>query len=90
MTDADVALALRAALFVTLKVGGPLLLTGLVVGLVISLLQAVTQIHESTLAFVPKVIAVGAVLMLMGPFMLTTLQDHARQIFAEMVVMGSR
>jgi flagellar biosynthetic protein FliQ len=90
MTDADVAQALRAAMFVTLKVGGPLLLTGLLVGLVISLLQAVTQIQESTLAFVPKVVAVGAVLMLMGPFMLTTLQDHSRQIFAEIVALGGR
>jgi flagellar biosynthetic protein FliQ len=90
MNEADVALALRDALFVTLKLGGPLLLTGLAVGLLVSLLQTITQINEATLAFVPKVIAIGAVLLLMGPFMLTTLQNHTRQIFAEIAMLGGR
>lgn len=89
MNQADVALALRGALLVTLKLGGPLLLTGLVVGLLVSLLQTITQISEATLAFVPKVIAIGAVLLLMGPFMLATLQDHTREIFAEIATLGA-
>jgi flagellar biosynthesis protein FliQ len=90
VNEADVATALRSALIVTMKIGAPLLLTGLAVGLLVSLLQAITQISEATLAFVPKVLAIGAVLMLMGPFMLATMQDHTRQIFAEIVAIGTR
>ena len=88
MTDSDVALAVRAALTAALKLGAPILLTALVTGLVVSLIQAVTQINEATLAFVPKVIAVGAVLTLLGSFMLSTLQDEARQVFADIATLG--
>ena len=67
------------ALFMLLMVAAPVLGTVLVVGLVISLFQALTQINESTLSFVPKLIAAVAVFALMGPCMLTTLVEFIRR-----------
>lgn len=61
------------ALMLALKVAMPLLLVGLVVGLVISVVQAVTQIQEQTIVFIPKVIAMAAVLVIGGPWMLNQL-----------------
>ncbi len=88
MTDADLATLLRDAMLVMLKLGGPPLMVALVVGLVISLLQAVTQIHEVTLAFVPKVLAIGLALLLTGPFMLATLSDYAHLLFDRIIAIG--
>ncbi|HTW25734.1 MAG TPA: flagellar biosynthesis protein FliQ [Acetobacteraceae bacterium] len=88
MQEADVAAALRDSLLVVLKLGGPPLLAGLAVGLVISVVQAVTQINEATLAFVPKMIAVCAVLALTGSFMLITLSDYATRLFDRLVAIG--
>ena len=67
MQQGDVGLVLRDLFMVVLKLGAPGLVTAMAVGLVISLIQAVTQINETTLAFVPKVLALGAALMLAGP-----------------------
>ncbi|MBX3609664.1 MAG: flagellar biosynthesis protein FliQ [Hydrogenophaga sp.] len=66
------------ALFLLLSVAAPVLLTVLGVGLVVSLIQAITQIHEQTLAFVPKLVAAIAVFAIAGPWMLTTLVDFIR------------
>jgi flagellar biosynthetic protein FliQ len=63
------------AVFTVLKVSAPMLLIGLVVGLLISIFQATTQIQEQTLAFVPKIIAVLLALLLFGPWILSTLVD---------------
>jgi flagellar biosynthesis protein FliQ len=71
-----------------LKLGGPPLLVALVVGLVISLVQAITQIHEVTVAFVPKVLAIGLTLLLMGPFMLATLSSYAHLLFDRIITIG--
>ena len=76
MQVGDVGLVLHDMFIVVLKLGAPALLTATVVGLVISLIQSVTQINEATLAFVPKVLALGAVLMLAGPFMYATLDGY--------------
>lgn len=65
----------QEALYMLLMVAAPLLLTVLAVGLVVSIFQAATQIHESTLSFVPKIVAAVAVLAVAGPWMLTTLVD---------------
>ena len=62
-----------------LMVSAPILLTVLVVGLVVSILQAATQINEATLSFVPKVVAAVAVLAVAGPWMLTQLVDYIQQ-----------
>ena len=69
----------QQGLWLLLTVSAPLLLTVLVVGLVVSIFQAATQIHEATLSFVPKIIAAVAVLAVAGPWMLTTLVDFLQR-----------
>jgi flagellar biosynthetic protein FliQ len=66
------------ALYMLLMIAAPVLVTVLVVGLVVSLFQAITQIHEATLSFVPKLVAAIAVFAIAGPWMLTTLVDFIR------------
>jgi flagellar biosynthetic protein FliQ len=72
----------REALTVTLLVAAPMLGFGLVVGLVISIFQAVTQINEMTLTFVPKILAVAAALLIFLPWIINTLVDFTRHMFA--------
>jgi flagellar biosynthetic protein FliQ len=69
----------QQGLYMLLLVSAPLLLTVLLVGLVISVFQAATQINEATLSFVPKVVAAVAVLAVAGPWMLTMLVDYIQQ-----------
>jgi flagellar biosynthetic protein FliQ len=69
----------QRGLMMLLMISAPILLTILVVGLVVSIFQAATQINESTLSFVPKVVAAIAVLAVAGPWMLTMLVDYIRQ-----------
>ncbi len=69
----------QEALLMLLMVSSPVLGAALVVGLLVSLFQAVTQIHEATLAFVPKLIAVIAVFVMAGPWMLTMLVEYIRR-----------
>ena len=68
----------RHALEVTLLLAAPLLLTALAVGLIIGIFQAATQINEMTLSFIPKLLAMAAVLAISGPWMLRTLVEYAR------------
>jgi len=68
------------ALYVAMMVAAPLLLTALLVGLVIGVVQAATQINEMTLSFIPKVIAMAVVAMIAGPWMLRTLVQFTRQL----------
>ncbi|MCC3381338.1 flagellar biosynthesis protein FliQ [Paenibacillus farraposensis] len=68
------------AVNIALKVSAPMLIMGLVVGLIISIFQATTQIQEQTLAFVPKIVAVLLALLLCGPWILTTLVDFTYNI----------
>lgn len=68
------------ALYVAMMVAAPLLLTALLVGLVIGVVQAATQINEMTLSFIPKVIAMAAVALIAGPWMLRTLVQFTRQL----------
>lgn len=69
------------AIKVTLLISAPLLLTALVVGIIISLFQAVTQIQEMTLTFIPKILATFAALLLTLPWILTTLTDYFHRLF---------
>jgi flagellar biosynthetic protein FliQ len=69
----------QQALYMLLMVSAPLLLTVLAVGLVVSVFQAATQIHEATLSFVPKIVAAVAVLVVAGPWMLTTLVEYLQR-----------
>ena len=75
---------------VVLKLGGPPLMATLVVGLVMSLVQAVTQVHEQTVAFVPKMAAVIGALVVLGPFMQSTLADFTRMVFDRVVAAGGQ
>ncbi|MGD1066223.1 MAG: flagellar biosynthesis protein FliQ [Vulcanimicrobiaceae bacterium] len=71
----------REAIVVALLVTAPALLLGLVTGLIISIFQAVTQIQEPTLAFIPKIVVVAIAILLFGPFMLALLTDFATRVF---------
>jgi flagellar biosynthetic protein FliQ len=68
----------QSGLYLLLLVSAPLLLAVLVVGLVVGVIQAATQINEATLSFVPKIIAAVAVMAIMGPWMMTKLVDYLR------------
>jgi flagellar biosynthesis protein FliQ len=70
----------QQGLYLLLMVSAPILLTVLGVGLLVSIFQAATQIHESTLSFVPKMIAAVAVLAVAGPWMLTTLVEYIQRM----------
>ncbi|HET7837863.1 flagellar biosynthesis protein FliQ [Variovorax sp. J31P179] len=69
------------AIQVSLALGAPLLLVALVVGLVISIFQAATQINEATLSFIPKLLAVFATMVIAGPWMLGQMLDYIRTLF---------
>ena len=88
MNDADIAMLLRDGMLVMLKLAGPPLLATLVVGLLVALVQAITQINEATLAFVPKVLALGAALVLLGPFMVATLTSYTHLLLDGLVAVG--
>jgi flagellar biosynthesis protein FliQ len=79
-TDVVISLATQA-LNVAFKVAMPLLLAGLVVGLVVSVFQAVTQIQEQTLAFIPKIVAIAAVLVILGPWMLGQMLSYTADLY---------
>lgn len=69
------------AMQVALYLAGPLLITALVVGLLISLFQAATQINEMTLSFIPKILGVVVVLVISGPYLLQLIVDFTRRLF---------
>lgn len=72
----------RGAVGVVLRVGGPMLILGMLVGVLVAVFQAVTQIHEQSISFMLKLIVVVSVLMAGGGWMLETLQDYTIAIFA--------
>jgi flagellar biosynthetic protein FliQ len=72
------------ALYVAMLVGAPLLLTALVVGLVIGMFQAATQINEMTLSFIPKLLAMALALVIAGPWMLHTLVSFTRDLITNL------
>jgi len=78
----------KEALIIVLKVGGPILIASIVIGLVISILQAATQVHEQTLTFVPKLLAIGLILILTGGWMMNVVQDFTKRIFDLMTTIG--
>lgn len=82
MTPETVLTLGSQAIQVTLLVAAPLLVVALVVGLVISIFQAATQINEATLSFIPKLVAVFATLIVAGPWMLAQLVDYIRTLFS--------
>ncbi len=85
MNAADIIEISRDALIVMLKIGAPVMLIALIVGLGISLFQALTQIQEMTLAFVPKILVIFILLLLFLPFMLTT---FTKGLFDRIIALG--
>lgn len=71
----------RQAMEVTLLVAAPMLLVALLIGLIVSIFQAATQINETTLSFIPKLIGIFAALVIAGPWMLSVMLDYMRQVF---------
>ena len=81
MTPQSVLTIGQHALEMLLLVAAPMLLSALVVGLVVSVLQAATQINEMTLSFIPKLIALVATLVIAGPWILSIMVDYIRRLF---------
>ncbi|AGF79618.1 flagellar biosynthetic protein FliQ [Desulfocapsa sulfexigens DSM 10523] len=81
MTDEFVVDICRKAIQTALMISGPMLLAGMIIGLIVSIFQATTQINEQTLTFIPKIIAVFITLLLMTPWMIHTMTSFATAIF---------
>jgi flagellar biosynthetic protein FliQ len=83
MSVGDVVTILRDGIFEVLIIAGPLLIAALVVGLVVAILQASTSIQEQTLTFVPKIVAILAVLALLGGWMFSSLGQYTINLFRQ-------
>ncbi|MBI4995851.1 MAG: flagellar biosynthesis protein FliQ [Rhodocyclales bacterium] len=81
MTPTTVIEIGRQAMEVALMVSAPLFIAALATGLIISIFQAATQINETTLSFVPKLIAIFVTLILAGPWMITVMTDYIRRLY---------
>ncbi|AWL06371.1 flagellar biosynthesis protein FliQ [Massilia oculi] len=81
MTPESVMTMGRTAMEVTLMIAAPLLLVALIIGLIVSIFQAATQINEATLSFIPKLVGVFVALVVAGPWMLSVMLDYMRQVF---------
>lgn len=81
MSISEVMDVFQASMMVAIKVAAPILIISILIGLVISVFQAATQIHEQTLTFVPKLLAIAIILIVMGPWMLETMKDFTIYIF---------
>ena len=88
MTPPDVLDIGRESILVLIRMAGPIMIIGLIVGVAISLLQALTQIQEMTIAFVPKILVVFVVTILLLPFMMTTLTDFTLELTDRIVAIG--
>ena len=82
MTPESAMALLQRALLLALLLAAPMLLFGLVTGLLISVLQAVTQVQEMTLTFIPKLLAIAAAMFIFGQWILVTLMTFTREVFA--------
>ena len=89
MTPETVMSIAYQAMMVTLYLGAPLLLTALLIGLLVSLFQAATQINEMTLSFIPKILGVFGALVVAGPWLIQTIVDFTRELFLNLPSMVS-
>ena len=85
-----IAEASREALWVTLQIGGPLLVLLLIVGLVVTVFQALTQVNEASLSFLPKMAALAIALIMLTPFFTGVLRGYAQSLFDMIIQVGSR
>jgi len=88
MNQVDVLDIAHSALWVVLQTSGPIMLAGLVIGLIIALFQALTTIQEMTLTFVPKIIVIFIAIIVFLPYMMTTLIEYSLTLFDRISVMG--
>lgn len=89
MTPEMVMTIAHEAMYIAMLLAAPLLLVSLVVGLAVSLFQAATQINETTLTFIPKLIAIAVTLVIAGPWMLTTVLDYMHRMFTSIPSLAS-
>ena len=89
MTPESVMNLGRDAMEITLLVAGPMLLVVLIIGLLVSIFQAATQINEATLSFIPKLVGVFATFVIAGPWMLTTMVDYMRLVLTSIPAMAN-
>ena len=82
MTNGEVADLMYKVFIMALQLGGPVLVVSMAVGIIISILQAATQIDEQTLTFVPKLLVIAIILVFTGSNMLQSLQDFTKEVFA--------
>ncbi|KJR47773.1 Flagellar biosynthesis protein FliQ [Desulfosporosinus sp. I2] len=88
MTQNQVLYMAKEAVGAVLLVGGPILGVSLLVGLLVSIFQSMTQIQEQTLSFIPKVISVAVVILLLGPWMLSVLTAYTSNILTQLATFG--
>ena len=81
MSPESVMTLSRHAMEITVMVAAPMLLVALVIGLVVSIFQAATQINETTLSFIPKLVGIFVALVVAGPWMLSIMLDYMREVF---------
>lgn len=86
MSDLWVLDVVKEALKAMLMVAGPLLVVALLVGLMVSVFQALTQINEATLTFIPKILAIGGTLLIMGPWMIRIMAAFTNELYMNMAV----
>ena len=82
MTPESVMTMGRQAIEVTIMISAPMLLVALAIGLIVSIFQAATQINETTLSFIPKLVGIFLAMIIAGPWMLTVMLDYMRQMFS--------
>lgn len=87
MNQADVMRIGQEAIFTIIEVAAPLLLVGLVVGLLVSIFQAMTQINEQTLVFIPKIVGILLAMLVCGSWMLTRLTEFTEKLFASIAML---
>lgn len=89
MSQNQVLYLAKEALTTAMLVGGPVLGVSLLVGLLVSIFQAMTQIQEQTLSFIPKILAIVAVMLLMGPWMLNVLTTYTANLLKQLATFAS-
>lgn len=84
MTENQVLFLAKEAIGIGLLVGGPVLAISLLIGLVVSIFQAMTQIQEQTLSFIPKILGIALILILLGPWMLSLMTSYTINLFNDL------
>ena len=76
---------MREGIWIAIKLGGPMLVASMAIGVIVAIFQAATQIHEQSVSFIPKLILIIAFLLMGGNWMLNTMQEFTKMIFLQMI-----